>query len=93
VGSDDQPSPIGWVGDLGLDDSREDEIAERAAAVPALVAALGDLDRRLGVRIEIRQRRKPVDAREAMALLATALRFEKVIGKRRRVLGREAEGA
>jgi hypothetical protein len=53
VGGDDQAPPLGRVGDLRLDDRSEDEVAERAAAVPALVRAFGDLDLRLRVRFEV----------------------------------------
>jgi hypothetical protein len=62
VGGDDQPAPVGRVGDLRVDDRRKNEVAERPTAVPALVAALGDLDLRLRARVEVGQRRQPVDA-------------------------------
>jgi hypothetical protein len=82
VGGDDHARPLRRVGKLRFDDLRERQVAERAAPVPALVAALGDLDLGLGVRVEIRQRREPLDARESMTCAAAPLGVEKVVGER-----------
>jgi hypothetical protein len=54
VGRHDHARALRRVGELGFDDLRERQVAERAAPVPALVAALRDLDLRFGAGIEIR---------------------------------------
>jgi hypothetical protein len=73
VRGDNQPRPLGRIGELRFNDRGQRQVAKRATAVPALVASLGndDLGSRLGV--EIRQRREPIDAREAMTLPTTTL--------------------
>jgi hypothetical protein len=63
VGGHDQPAPLRRIGDLRLDDRGKDEVAERPATVPPFVGALRDFDLRLRVRVEVGQRREPVDAR------------------------------
>ena len=85
--SDNHAGPLGRVSELRLDDCGESQVAERAASVPALVAALGedDLGSRRGV--EVRQRRKPVDAGEPMAASAAPLCIQEVISERLGVLG------
>jgi hypothetical protein len=62
VRSDDHTSPFGRVGELRLDDCGESQVTERASSVPALVAALGKNDLGLCRRVEVRQRREPLDA-------------------------------
>ncbi len=85
--SDNHAGPLGRVGELRLDDCGESQVAERAASIPALVAALGEDD--LGPRggLEVRQRRKPVDAGEPMAGSAAPLCIQEVISERLGVLG------
>ena len=84
---DDHARPLRWIGKLRLDDRGECEVAERATPVPALVAALCDLDLRPRGRVEIRQGRKPVDAREPVPGPAPPLGVEEVVGERLRVAG------
>ena len=84
---DDHPRSLRRIGELRLDDRRERQVAERAASVPALVAALGDLNLGPGGRIEIRQRREPVDPRQPVPGPAPPLGVEEVIGERLRVAG------
>jgi hypothetical protein len=93
MGGDDHARPLGRIDQLRLDDGRERQVAERSAPVPTLVAALGDLDRGLRVRVEVSEGREPVDAREAVSLAPAALRVEEVVGELARVLGREPERA
>jgi len=59
---DDHPRSLRRIGELRLDDRRERQVAERAASVPALVAALGEDDLGSRRRVEVRQCREPVDA-------------------------------
>jgi len=82
VGRHDHARALRRVGELGFDDLRERQVAERAAPVPALVAALRDLDLGLGAGIEIGQRRQPVDTRQSMSGPTAPLGVEKVVGER-----------
>jgi hypothetical protein len=87
VRGDDHARPLRRIGKLCLDDRRQCQVAERAVPVPALVAALSDLDLGPGGRIEIRQGRQPVDARESVTGATAALRVEEMVGERLRVRG------
>jgi len=87
VRGNDHARPFRRIGKLSLHDCGESQVAQRAAAVPALVPALGDLDLGPRRRVEIRQRREPVDARETVAGAATPLGVEEVVGERLGVLG------
>ena len=65
-------------------DRGQRQVAERAVAVPALVAGLGEEPSRPRVRVEVGQRLEPLDPREAVAELAAPLGVEEVLGERRR---------
>src|SRR5207249_4149598 len=88
---DDDARVRGRIGELRVADRRERQVAERAAAVPSLVTRLRDDAFRGRRRIDVRQRRQPVDAAEAVAALPATLGVEEVVGKRLRIALREAE--
>ena len=81
----DYPGVLGRLREQRVADRREREVAERAAAVPALEAGAGEDE--LGPRrwIEALERREPVDAREAVPELPPPLGVEEVVGERPRV--------
>jgi hypothetical protein len=60
-------------------------------AVPLLEAGILGLQPRPGRRVEIRQRREPVDPGDAVTGLAPSVGVEEVVGERPRVGLREAE--
>ena len=82
----------GGLGELRIDDRGERQVAERAVAVPALVAGLGDQPVGARVRLQVAERLEPVDPAEPVAELAARLGVEEVLGERRRVRLGEAEG-
>jgi hypothetical protein len=88
---DDEPRVLRRSGQLRLDDGRERQVAERAAALPALVALVRDDPLRPRGRVQVGERRQPVDAREAVALLATRLGVEEVVGEDTRIALVESE--
>ena len=88
---DDQPRSLGRVLELARADRREREVAECAAALPALVAALRDDTFGRGSRIEAGQSLEPFDTSKPVSALAAPLGVEKVVGKRAGVLFRETE--
>jgi len=74
-------------------DRAQGQVAERAAAVPALEPRrLGDT---LGQRrrVDVRERGEPLDPRESVSALPAALRIEEVIREQLRVRLGEAERA
>jgi hypothetical protein len=77
--------------DLGRADLREGQVAERAAAVPALVAFRGQQLLRLGGGVD-GLGLQPFDPSEAVSLLAPSLGIEEVVGERLRLPLGEAEG-
>ena len=68
-------------GELGVDDRRERQVAERAAALPALVALVRDDALGTRGRVELGQRGEPVDPRGAVALAAARVGVEEVVGE------------
>jgi hypothetical protein len=88
---DDESRSLGWLGELGVDDSGEGQIAERAVPVPALVPRLGHEAPGLGLRIEVGQRAKPRDAPGAVPGAPAAVGVLEVVGERARVVVGEAE--
>jgi len=88
---DDQARGLGRILELACADRRKRQIPERAAALPALVAGLGDYALGLRGGIEACQRLEPLDTCETVAALAAPLGIQKVVGKRARVLFRETE--
>ena len=88
---DDQARGFGRILELARANRGKRQIPERAAALPTLVARLGDHALRLRGRIEARQRLEPVDTCETVPALAAPLGVQKVVGKRARVLFRETE--
>jgi hypothetical protein len=63
----------GRLGDLRTTDRRQREVAECAAAFPALVARLGDNPLGAGVDVEVAPRAEPLDTRVAVPQLASPL--------------------
>ena len=88
---DDQPGGLRRILQLAGADRGQRQVAQRAAPLPALVAALCDdaLGRR--ARVDVRQSLEPIHARETVAALAATFRVLEVIGKRLGVGGGEAE--
>jgi hypothetical protein len=84
---------LGRFGKLCLHDPAEDEVTERASALPALEAGLGDRPLRLGGRVEVGQRGEPVDPHDAVARPTAAVGILEVIGEQRGVRLAEPETA
>ena len=82
---DHEPSPLGRLGELSLDDARERQVPDRSVAVPMLVPGFGRDPAGLGASVEIRQRPQPGDPRDSVAGPAAAIRVLEVVGKRPRV--------
>ena len=87
---DDEPCGLGRILELTRADRGQRQVAERAAALPALVARLGDHAFGLGRRIEP-FRVSSQSTRASRARASRALGVEEVVGERARVLLREAE--
>jgi len=90
---DNEPRGLWRILELSCADGRQCQVAERATALPTLVAGLGDDTLGLSRRIETAQALEPVDTREPVSPLAAALRVEKVVGKCAGVLFGETERA
>ena len=90
---DDEPCGFGRILELPRADRRQSQVAERAAALPALVAPIGLHALRLGRRIEARQCLEPAHARKTVPSLPARLGVEEVVGKCAGVLFRETECA
>jgi len=89
----DQPRGLGRILELACADRSERQVAERAAALPALETSLGEDALGFRSRVEAGQRLEPVDTREPMPSFASPLRVEKVVGKCAGVLFGETERA
>src|SRR5207237_8619430 len=81
------------IAELHLADRSERQVAERAAAIPVLVALLGREPLRPRVGTQVGQRLQPLDPREAVPVLAAPLRIGEVLDERPRVGLAEAEPA
>ena len=78
-------------GELGLDDRRERQVAERAAARPTLVGIIRQDALGTGARVELGQGGDPVDPRGAVALAAPGVGVGEVVGQDPRLSLGEAE--
>jgi hypothetical protein len=58
---DDDAGALGRRRQLGLDDRRKRQVTERAAALPTLVALVGDDPLGARGRVEVGERRQPVE--------------------------------
>jgi hypothetical protein len=85
VRGDDDPRRRRRLRELSFDDSRERQVAERAVPVPALEPGLGADPSRLGARIEVGQRRQPVDTRDPVARPAAALGVLEMVREKARI--------
>jgi hypothetical protein len=74
----DEPGMLGRVRELGLAHRMQDEVAERALSVPALVSRLGDDLPRLRVRPELVPGLEPLDPADTVPLAAGGLGREEV---------------
>ena len=90
---DDDAGARGRRLDLRPDDLREDEVAERAARLPALEPLLGNDAFRPRAGLQPVQSLEPVDAREPVARLPALLRRDEVPGEHAGVPLAEAEAA
>jgi len=88
---DDEPRRGGWIGELRFDRRVQDEIAERAVAVPTLVARLRNHPPRPGVGLELRPGLEPLDPPQTVAGTPRPLRLQKVGGEHLDVTGSESE--
>jgi hypothetical protein len=88
---DNQSRTVGRVGELRLDDRRQGQVAEGAVSLPTFVASFGDDDLRPRARVQVRQRRQPVEAREPVPCAPTMLCVQEVVGQNRSILGRESK--
>ncbi len=76
--ADDEPGLVGRLGELRAHDRVERQVAERSAALPALVARLRHDTLRAGPRLDPLQRLEPLDPREPVAELPPTLGVEEV---------------
>src|SRR5204862_4608866 len=93
VRGDDDARAFGQLRELRVAHGLEREVAERAPAVPALVALLGDDPLRPRVRPQVGKRLEPLDSRVPVPELAAALGVVEVVEERLRVGLAEAEPA
>ena len=81
VRRNDDARPLGRVGELGIADRGQRQVAQGAVAVPALESRFCGGPSWLSSGIQIGQRFQPVDTREAMTPLAPGFRVQKVFGE------------
>ena len=79
VPGDDHARVLRRVRQLSLDDARERDVAERAAALPPFEPRPIDDALGLRLRIEPRERREPADARDAVTALPPRIGVEEVV--------------
>jgi hypothetical protein len=73
---------LGRLGELGIANRRQGQVADRAVSVPALVPGLRQHTLRSRLRVEPGKLREPVDPRQAVARLPPPLRIEEVVCQR-----------